>query len=163
FDLAIEYGKDTYVSLKHVGSRVLVRMFALKSWANGVFAKLPGMGPSVADAISQKLFSLVPEQIPARLLKYRDRFGHHLVGGVSPRRLGGCGERFDRLLWVVVRGSRREPAAQLLEVFFAGPAHEGEVCECGADVAKRATLIRFGVASAASRYYVMHRAEASAI
>src|SRR5699024_6375053 len=47
FDLAIEYGKDTYVSLKHVGSRVLVRMFALKSWANGVFAKLPGMGPSV--------------------------------------------------------------------------------------------------------------------
>src|SRR5690625_7876681 len=86
FDLAIEYGKDTYVSLKHVGSRVLVRMFALKSWANGVFAKLPGMGPSVADAISQKLFSLVPEKIPARLLEYRDRFDHHLRS--EERRVG---------------------------------------------------------------------------
>ena len=143
FDLAIEYGKDTYVSLKHVGSRVLVRMFALKSWANGVFAKLPGMGPSVADAISQKLFSLVPEKIPARLLEYRDRFDHHLL--------------------VVVSGSQREAAAQLLEEFFAGPEHEGEFFECDADEAKSATLIRFGVASAASRYYVMHRAEASAM
>src|SRR5699024_5903520 len=47
-DLATQYGKDTYVSLKHAGSRTLVRMFALKSWANGVFAKVPGLGPSVA-------------------------------------------------------------------------------------------------------------------
>ena len=143
FDLAIEYGKDTYVSLKHVGSRVLVRMFALKSWANGVFAKLPGMGPSVADAISQKLFSLVPEKIPARLLEYRDRFDHHLL--------------------VVVSGSQREAAAQLLEEFFAAPEHEGAFFECDAEEAQSATLIRFGVASAASRYYVMHRAEASAM
>ena len=143
FDLAIEYGKDTYVSLKHVGSRVLVRMFALKSWANGVFAKLPGMGPSVADAISQKLFSLVPEKIPARLLEYRDRFDHHLL--------------------VVVSGSQREAAAQLLEEFFAAPEHEGAFFECDAEEAQSATLIRFGVASAASRFFVMHRAEASAM
>ena len=143
FDLAIEYGKDTYVSLKHVGSRVLVRMFALKSWANGVFAKLPGFGPSVADAISQKLFSLVPEKIPARLLEYRDRFDHHLL--------------------VVVSGSQREAAAQLLEEFFAAPEHEGAFFECDAEEAQSATLIRFGVASAASRFFVMHRAEASAM
>ena len=143
FDLAIEYGKDTYVSLKHVGSRVLVRMFALKSWANGVFAKLPGMGPSVADAISQKLFSLVPEKIPARLLEYRDRFDHHLL--------------------VVVSGSQREAAAQLLEEFFAAPEHEGAFFECDAEEAQSATLIRFGVASAASRFFVTHRAEASAM
>ena len=143
FDLAIEYGKDTYVSLKHVGSRVLVRMFALKSWANGVFAKLPGMGPSVADAISQKLFSLVPEKIPARLLEYRDRFDHHLL--------------------VVVSGSQREAAAQLLEEFFSAPEHEGAFFECDAEEAQSATLIRFGVASAASRFFVMHRAEASAM
>ena len=143
FDLAIEYGKDTYVSLKHVGSRVLVRMFALKSWANGVFAKLPGMGPSVADAISQKLFSLVPEKIPPRLVAHRDRYAHHLL--------------------VVVSGSQREAAAQLLEEFFAAPEHEGAFFECDAEEAQSATLIRFGVASAASRFFVMHRAEASAM
>ena len=107
FDLATEYGKDTYVSLKHAGSRTLVRMFALKGWANGVFAKLPGFGPSTADAISQKLFSLVPENIPSRLTDYRDRFDHHLL--------------------LVVSGSERAATAQLLREFFAGPEHEGEI------------------------------------
>jgi len=141
FSLAAEYGKDTYVSLKHAGSRTLVRMFALKAWANGVFAKLPGFGPSVADAISQTLFSLVPEKIPARLTDFRDRFAHHLI--------------------LVVSGSQRAATAQTLREFFAADGHEGEFFECDADEAQSATLIRFGVASAASRYYVMHRAEAS--
>jgi D-lactate dehydrogenase len=143
FDLAITYGKDTYVSLKHAGSATLVRMFALKSWANGVFAKVPGLGPSVANAISQKLFSLIPERIPARLVDFRDRYAHHLL--------------------LVVSGSEREATERLLTGFFAEPDHEGEFFECDADEAESATLIRFGVASAASRYYVMHRAEASAM
>ena len=143
FSLAAEYGKDTYVSLKHAGSATLVRMFALKSWANGVFAKVPGFGPSVADAISQKLFALVPEKIPARLTDYRDRFDHHLL--------------------LVVSGSERAATTQLLTDLFASGDHEGEFFECDADEAQSATLIRFGVASAASRYYVMHREEASSM
>src|SRR5699024_6915095 len=136
FDLAARYGKDTYVSLKHAGSRTLERMFALKSWANGVFAKLPGFGPSGADGISQNPFSLVPEKIPARLTDFRDRYAHHLL--------------------LVVSGSQREGTAHLLEEFFAAPEHEGAFFECDADEAQSATLIRFGVASAASRCYVMH-------
>lgn len=143
FDLATEYGKDTYASLKHAGSRTLVKMFALKGWANGVFAKLPGFGPSTADAISQKLFSVVPEKIPPRLTDFRDRFDHHLL--------------------LVVSGSERAATAQLLREFFAEQEHEGAFFECDADEAQSATLIRFGVASAASRYYVMHRAEASSM
>ncbi|MEE1649999.1 D-lactate dehydrogenase [Brachybacterium sp. J144] len=143
FDLASEYGKDTYVSLKHAGSAALVRMFALKSWANGVLAKLPGTGPSAADAISQRLFSLVPARIPARLLGYRDRFAHHLI--------------------LVVSGSERAATEQLLKGFFAEDGQEGDFFACDAEEAQSATLIRFGVASAASRYYVMHREEASAM
>lgn len=143
FDLATEYGKDTYVSLKHVDSRTLMRMFALKSWANGVFAKVPGLGPSVADAISQKLFTLVPEKIPTRLVEFRNRFAHHLL--------------------LVVSGSEREATTQLLTEFFSAPEHEGAFFECDADEAESATLIRFGVASAASRFFVMHRGEAAAM
>lgn len=142
-DLATQYGKDTYVSLKHAGSRTLVRMFALKSWANGVFAKVPGLGPSVADTISQKLFALVPEKIPTRLAEYRDRFDHHLL--------------------LVVSGSQREATKQLLTEFFAAPEHEGAFFACDADEAQSATLIRFAVASAASRLFLMHRSEASAM
>ena len=143
FDLATEYGKDTYVSLKHAGSRALVRMFALKNWANGVLAKVPGLGPSVADVISQKLFALVPEKIPSRLREYRDRFDHHLL--------------------LVVSGSRREATEQLLAEFFAAPEHEGAFFECDTEEGQSATLIRFGVASAASRLFVMHRSDASAM
>lgn len=141
FDLAIEYGRDTYVSLKHAGSAVLVRMFALKKWANGVFAKVPGMGPSVADSISQRLFSLVPAGVPARLLAFRDRYAHHLI--------------------LVVSGSERDATEQMLTDFFAEPGRDGAFFACDAEEATSATLIRFGVASAASRYFVVHRAEAS--
>ncbi|MGY5766580.1 D-lactate dehydrogenase [Brachybacterium sp. DNPG3] len=141
FDLAIAYGKDTYVSLKHAGPRTLVRMFALKSWANGVLAKVPGLGPSAADAISQTLFSLIPEKIPARLTGFRDRFAHHLL--------------------LVVSGSERAATAELLTAFFAEPEHEGAFFECDADEAESAALIRFGVASAVGRFHVMHRADAS--
>src|SRR5699024_12296253 len=109
---------------RHVRGRDLGRLFALKSWANGVFAQRPGMGPSVADAISQKWFSLVPEKIPARLLEYRDRFDHHLL--------------------VVVSGSQREAAAQLLEEVFAAPEHEGAFYERDGEEAQRAAPIRFG-------------------
>ncbi|PWH07156.1 D-lactate dehydrogenase [Brachybacterium endophyticum] len=143
FDLAAEYGKDTYVSLKHAGSRTLVRMFALKSWANGIFAKLRLFGPTFADTISQKIFGLIPEKLPARLTDYRDRFDHHLL--------------------LVVSGSERAATKELLTSFFAEDSHEGEFFECDPDEAKSATLIRFGVASAAGRYFAMHRKEASAM
>ncbi|MDN5688751.1 MAG: D-lactate dehydrogenase, partial [Brachybacterium sp.] len=64
-------------------------------------------------------------------------------------------------LLLVVSGSERETTAQLLEQFFATSEHEGAFFECDAEEAESATLIRFGVASAASRSFVMHRGEAS--
>jgi D-lactate dehydrogenase len=63
----------------------------------------------------------------------------------------------------VVSGNERAATAQLLTDFLAAAEHEGDFFECDADEAESATLIRFGVASAASRYYVMHRAEASSM
>src|SRR5699024_8739524 len=59
--------------------------------------------------------------------------------------------------------SEREATARMLTEFFASDEHQGEFFECDAEEATSATLIRFGVASAASRYFVMHREEASAM
>ncbi|MDN6134476.1 MAG: D-lactate dehydrogenase, partial [Brevibacterium sp.] len=72
FDLAEKYGKDTFVSVKHAGSREQIKLFALKNWANGVFAKLPFFGQTVADSIAQGTFSLLPQQLPDPMLEYRD-------------------------------------------------------------------------------------------
>src|SRR5699024_6117453 len=66
-------------------------------------------------------------------------------------------------LLLVVSGSQREVTEQLLAEFFAAPEHEGGFFECDAEEAESATLIRFAVASAASRLFVMHRQEASAM
>jgi D-lactate dehydrogenase len=133
FDLAEKYGKDTYVGLKYAGSGVLKRAFALKSWANGVFAKLPFFGETTADTISQNLFGLLPSMLPKRMVDYRNRFEHHLI--------------------VVVGQSQKQDMESFLTSFFAEPGREGEFVTCTDDEAEGAMLQRFGAASAMTRYH----------
>ncbi|WP_413336655.1 D-lactate dehydrogenase [Brevibacterium sp. GP-SGM9] len=141
FDLAEEYGKDTFVSVKHAGSREQVKLFALKNWANGVFAKLPFFGPTVADTIAQKAFDLLPDQLPARMLDYRDRYEHHLL--------------------LVVSGDDKADTEEFLKSFFAEAAHDGDFFICTPDEAQSAMLHRFGAASAATRYFNLNREDSS--
>lgn len=137
FDLAEKYGKDTFIGLKYAGSRQLRRLYALKSWANGVFAKLWFLGPTFADTVAQKLSDLVPSQLPARMLDYRDRFEHHLI---------------------MVVGREETPSAEaLLSSFFEADSRRGSFFVCSEDEAKSAMLHRFGAASAMTRYYNLHR------
>lgn len=133
FDLAEKYGKDTFVGLKRWGSRRVRRMFALKTWANGVFAKvLPFLGPTFADTISQRAFALLPPQLPTRMLDYRDRFGHHLI--------------------LEVGDAQKAETEAALTSFFADPGRGGAFFGCSDDEAQSAMLQRFGAASAISRY-----------
>ncbi|MFD2758660.1 D-lactate dehydrogenase [Gulosibacter faecalis] len=141
FDLAAKYGKDTFVSLKYAGSRQLRRMFALKTWANGVFAKLPFFGQTFADTISQAAFGMLPQQLPKRLLEYRDRFEHHLIMEVSD--------------------FQRNEFEALLTEFFAEPERGGAFLTCTDDEAQSAMLQRFGAASAIARYFNLNREKVS--
>lgn len=143
FDLAEKFGKDTFVGLKYAGSRQLRRLFALKSWANGVFAKLRVFGPTFADAIAQKAFGLLPPQLPKRMLEYRDRFPHHLI--------------------VVVGATEEAGTSGFLKSFFADAARQGSFFVCTDDEAKSAMLHRFGAASAMTRYYNLHRKDVSSL
>ncbi|WHS49579.1 D-lactate dehydrogenase [Rothia sp. SD9660Na] len=139
FDLAEKYGKDTFVFLKYMSSALQTRMFAFKTWANGVFGKVPGIGPTFADTVSQRIFDLVPSQLPKRMLDYRDRFEHHLLLTVSE--------------------AQKQATETMLKDFFAAPEHEGDFFICTADEAQSANLNRFGAASAATRYASMKRKE----
>lgn len=142
FDLAAKYGKDTFVGLKHWGNRQVQRMFALKSWANGVFATLlPFLGPTFADTISQRVFGLLPQQLPKRMLDYRDRFEHHLIIEVSDH--------------------QKQETEQALTAFFAEPTRGGAFFVCSDDEAQSAMLQRFGAASAIARYFNLNRKNVS--
>lgn len=137
FDLAEKYGKDTYMGLKYAGSRQVRRLFALKSWANGVFAKMRVFGPTFADTIAQNAFALLPDQLPKRLIDYRDRFEHHLI--------------------MEVGDAQKQETEEFLTSFFADPARGGDFFACTDDEAQSAMLQRFGAASAIARYFNIHR------
>lgn len=139
FDLAEKYGKDTYVFLKHLSPAVQTKLFAFKSWANNLFSKVPGIGPTFADTVSQKAFDLIPSQLPQRLLDYRQRFEHHLQ--------------------LTVSAAQAAESEAMLKAFFAEDGNSGDFFICTADEAKSATLNRFGAASAANRYAAMKRKE----
>lgn len=141
FNLAEKYGKDTFVGMKYAGSRQLQRMFALKSWANGIFAKLPFFGQTFADTIAQTAFGLLPQQVPKRLLGYRDRFEHHLI--------------------MEVGGAEKAETEEFLTSFFAEPGRGGAFLVCTDDEAQGAMLQRFGAASAIGRYFNLHRKNVS--
>ncbi|XPP26954.1 MAG: D-lactate dehydrogenase [Leucobacter sp.] len=141
FDLASKYGKDTFIALKYMGSRALVKMFALKSWANSVFGKLPFFGPTFADTISQLVFGLLPKQLPKRMIEYRNRFEHHLL--------------------LVVGNAEKEESENLLIEFFAESGREGSFFVCDDNEAKSSMLLRFGAASAITRYFNLNRKRVS--
>lgn len=141
FDLAEKYGRDTFVGMKYAGSRQIQRLFALKAWANGVFAKLPFFGQTVADTIAQKAFGLLPQQLPKRLLDYRDRFEHHLI--------------------MEVGSAQERETEELLTSFFSEPGRGGAFLVCTDDEAESAMLQRFGAASAIGRYFNLNRENVS--
>ena len=137
FDLAEKYGKDTFVFLKHLSPAVQTRMFAFKTWANGVFGKVPGIGPTFADTVSQFIFDRVPNQMPKRMKDYRNRFEHHLI--------------------LTVSAAQKAESEALLKDFFASEADLGKFFICTPDEEKSANLNRFGAASAATRYASLNR------
>ncbi|MFK4761507.1 D-lactate dehydrogenase [Microbacterium sp. ZW T5_45] len=141
FDLAEKYGKDTFVGLKYAGSRQLRRMFDLKNWANGVFAKVPFLGETFADTIAQKVIELFPTQLPRRMREYRDRFEHYLI--------------------MVVEDIEKPRTEAFLTAFFAEPERGGSFFVCSDSEAGSAMLHRFGAASAMTRYYNLHRKDVS--
>ncbi|MFJ3032397.1 D-lactate dehydrogenase [Rothia terrae] len=139
FDLAEKYGKDTFVFLKYLSPAVQTRMFAFKTWANGVFSKVPGVGLTFADTVSQFIFDRFPAQLPKRLMDYRNRFEHHLI--------------------LTVSDAQRAESEALLKDFFTSEKNLGEFFICTADEEKSANLNRFGAASAATRYAGVKRKE----
>ncbi|WP_087718536.1 D-lactate dehydrogenase [Salinicola salarius] len=134
FDVAEKYGKDTFLTIRALGTGRLPRFFALKNRIDGFCDRLK-LPANMSDRLLQRLSQLFPSHLPARLTEYRERFEHHLMLKVS--------------------GESVESTRALLREHFE--RFEGDFFECTADEGAKAFLHRFAAAGAAVRYRIMHR------
>jgi D-lactate dehydrogenase len=136
FDIAAEYGKDTFLAIRYLGTDRLPALFKLKSRVDNLAGKIPFLPNAFGDHLLQAASRLHPQHLPARMLDFRNRFEHHLILKMAGDGIG-------------------EAKAYLAKIF---PSAAGDVFECTRDEAEKAFLQRFAVAGAAVRYRaVRHR------
>ncbi len=136
FNVAERYGKDVFLSIKHIGTRRLPKAYALKSAVEYRLNKLNFLPKFLPDLFLYHLSSLFPQHLPKRLLEYRDHFKYYLILSMSD---DGIEEARNYLSseWTQRGGVD----------FF----------ECTAEEQEAALLHRFAAAGAAIRYQTVHQ------
>ncbi|MFT4731324.1 MAG: D-lactate dehydrogenase [Gammaproteobacteria bacterium] len=135
FDISQKYGKDTFLSVLHLGTDQLPRLFSIKGRVDALLNKVKWLPKALTDKCMQGVSRFFPQHIPRRLLKYRQDYEHHLILKMSNEGIAEA-ENF------------------LLEFF--SKSKTGSFIVCDANEAKRAYLHRFAAAGAAIRYHTMH-------
>ena len=131
FDTAERYGKDVFLSIKHLGTEKLPKAYALKSSAEYFLNKIPFLPKFLPDLFLYYVSRLFPQHLPKRLLEYRDRFEYYLILSMSD---GGIDE-----------------ARTYLEEEW-GKIDGVDFFECNEEEQQAALLHRFAAAGAAIRY-----------
>ena len=134
YDVAAEYGKDTFLMIHHLGTRRLPKMFALKSRVDNFLGRFSGLRPHLSDRVLQGVARCFPDHLPKRMANFRQRYEHYLMLKVSAASL--------------------EPAEAYLSQLFEG--REGDYFRCTAEEGSKAFLHRFAAAGAAIRYRAIH-------
>ncbi len=135
FDVSQKYGKDTFLSVLHLGTDKLPRLFSIKGRVDAILNKVSWLPKAITDKSMQFLGRLFPQHLPTRLLNYRQQYEHHLILKMSN---DGIAE-----------------ANTFLTEFFA-QSTSGNFIVCDENEAKRAYLNRFAAAGAALRYHTMY-------
>ena len=134
FDIAKKYGKDTFLSVQHLGTNALPRLFKTKGRIDAALNKVRWLPSFLTDRAMQFTASLFPSHLPKRMLDFREQYEHHLILKTSDT---GIAE-----------------AKEYLNTFFSNKAN-GSFFECNAQEASKAFLHRFAAAGAAIRYQTL--------
>lgn len=138
FDIAADYGKDTFWVIKKFGTHWLPKLFALKAKVDRLSKKIPLLPSHLSDKLLQWASKALPKHLPQKLWQYREQYEHHLI--------------------VKMGGEGVDEARTFLNSYFADNA-KGGYFECNAEETQAAMLHRFAVASAAVRYRAIHENE----
>jgi D-lactate dehydrogenase len=135
FDVAEEYGKDTFLMIRYLGTAWLPMLFAFKGRLDSLGERLHFFSRDLSDKLLQTLSRFFPKHLPVRMREYRNKYEHHLMLKMSDAGV--------------------EDARRLLGAMF--PSAQGAFFECTDDEGEKAFLHRFAVAGAAVRYRAIHR------
>ncbi|MBN77777.1 MAG: D-lactate dehydrogenase [Verrucomicrobiaceae bacterium] len=136
FDTAKKYGKDVFLSIKHIGTKRLPKLYAIKSNMEYYLNKIPLVPKFLPDQILYYLSRLFPEHLPKRLIDYRNQYEHYLILDMSDEGI--------------------EEARKYLEKEWSSLDGVG-FFECNEDEQKSALIHRFAAAGAAIRYQTIHQ------
>ncbi|PKG96154.1 D-lactate dehydrogenase [Paraglaciecola sp. MB-3u-78] len=136
FEITQKYGKDTFLSVQHLGTDLLPKMFAIKGRMDAVLNKVSFLPKYLSDRLMQGLSKVFPQHLPKRMLQYHDKYEHHLILKMSDAGI--------------------DEARTYLQQFFTHEPQKGAFFECTADEASKAYLHRFAAAGAAVRYQTLN-------
>ena len=136
FDTAKKYGKDVFLSIKHIGTKRLPKLYAIKSNMEYYLNKIPLVPKFLPDQILYYLSRLFPEHLPKRLIDYRNQYEHYLILHMSDEGI--------------------EEARKYLEKEW-GSLEGAGFFECNEDEQQSALMHRFAAAGAAIRYQTIHQ------
>ena len=134
FAMGEKYGKDNFLTIQHLGTAILPKMFRMKGSVDSALNKISFLPKYLSDRVLQVASRLWPQHLPKRLMDYHQRFEHHLMIKMSDEGIAEAQEYFQNYFNEGESKSRGE--------FFA----------CDADETKKAYLQRFVAAGAAIRY-----------
>jgi D-lactate dehydrogenase (quinone) len=134
FDIAEEYGKDTFLAIRYLGSGWLPTLFALKGRFDAVVGQIRLLPRYLSDKVMQAIGQIFPKHLPKRMREYRDRYEHYLM--------------------LKMAGTATSEARSFLQSIF--PSVDGNFFECTPDEGEKAFLHRFAAAGAAIRYRAIH-------
>jgi D-lactate dehydrogenase len=136
FRVAQKYGKDTFLSVKHLGTDAMPKLFAIKGRVDAVLNKIGFLPKYLSDRVMQLIAKCFGQHLPQRMLQYYEQYEHHLILKMSDDGI--------------------EEARTFLAKFFAKAEHEGAYFECDDNEASSAFLNRFAAAGAAVRYHTLY-------
>lgn len=136
FDVAAKYGKDVFLSIKHLGTKRLPKLYALKSAVEYRLNKLSFLPKFLPDILLYKISQLFAQHLTKRLLDYRDQYKYYLI--------------------LIMSDEGIDEARTYLKQEWS-PREGVDYFECNPEEQETIMLHRFAAAGASIRYQNIHQ------
>ncbi len=142
FNLTESYGKDTFFLIKLLGTKNMPKFFTIKAKIESYLEKVPLVSNSILDILLFYFFKPFPNHLPKKILKFRDKYEHHLIVSSSDNGIKEM-QNFLNKHWC--------------------NSSEGDFFVCSKSEGDKALLHRFASGVAATRYQAMHKREVEGV